>query len=271
MTVSAKMFTKGPGKLATLALAMATLAMPLQALADPESHDPRGGGNRGGGPVAQAPAGAAHPAAGGPARPAPQAMPAAAPAQGGWNGARPGGAQTPTAQGGWNGARPAGGPDVQRGNDNRGWNGGQRGGPDAQRGNDNRGWNGGQRGGQDVQRGNDNRGWNGGQRGGDNRAWSHDWRNDNRYDWQRWRTNNRMAFHLGRYYPPYRGYGYNRLSVGFFLQPLFYGDSYRIYDPWTYHLPAAYGPYQWVRYYDDAVLVNIYTGAVADVLYDFFW
>jgi len=26
-----------------------------------------------------------------------------------------------------------------------------------------------------------------------------------------------------------------------------------------------------VRYYDDAVLVNIYTGEVVDVIYDFFW
>ncbi|RVU06346.1 hypothetical protein EOE18_05850 [Novosphingobium umbonatum] len=101
--------------------------------------------------------------------------------------------------------------------------------------------------------------------------WTHDWRRDNRYNWQAYRSSNRMAFHVGRYYPPYNGYAYRRLSVGFLLQPLFYSQSYRIYDPWTYHLPAAYEPYHWVRYYDDALLVDGYTGEVVDILYDFFW
>jgi hypothetical protein len=102
-------------------------------------------------------------------------------------------------------------------------------------------------------------------------VWNHDWRRDNRYDWQRYRADNRGAFHVGRYYPPYRGYNYRRVGVGYFLEALFFGQTYRIYDPWTYHLPAAYGPYQWVRYWDDAVLVNVYTGEVRDCLYDFFW
>lgn len=123
-----------------------------------------------------------------------------------------------------------------------------------------------------------NQGWNG-NRGpggfnaprGDYRRWTQDWRRDNRYDWQRFRSSNRMAFHVGRYNPPYRGYAYRRLSVGLFLQPLFYSQSYVIYDPYTYRLPAVYGPYQWVRYYDDAMLVDTYTGEVVDVLYDFFW
>ena len=55
------------------------------------------------------------------------------------------------------------------------------------------------------------------------------------------------------------------------LDPVFWGDSYYIYDPWYYHLPPAYAPYRWVRYYDDAVLVDTSSGQVADVLYDFFW
>jgi hypothetical protein len=38
-----------------------------------------------------------------------------------------------------------------------------------------------------------------------------------------------------------------------------------------YRLPQAYGPFRWVRYYGDALLVNIYTGQVVDVVYDFFW
>ena len=50
-----------------------------------------------------------------------------------------------------------------------------------------------------------------------------------------------------------------------------YGNRYWINDPWQYRLPEAYGPYRWVRYYDDALLVDIYSGEVVDVMYDFFW
>ncbi|WP_409574764.1 RcnB family protein [Sphingopyxis sp. PET50] len=34
---------------------------------------------------------------------------------------------------------------------------------------------------------------------------------------------------------------------------------------------AAYGGYRWVRYYNDALLVDTYSGEVVDVIYDFFW
>ena len=36
-------------------------------------------------------------------------------------------------------------------------------------------------------------------------------------------------------------------------------------------LPEVWGPYRWVRYYDDVMLVDIYTGQVVDVIYNFFW
>ena len=111
------------------------------------------------------------------------------------------------------------------------------------------------------------RSWSG-NRGG---SWSRDWRRDNRYDWQGWRDSHRNTYNLGRYYAPYRGWSYRRLGIGFTLQPLFFGQDYWIDDPWMYRLPEAYGPYRWVRYYDDALLVNIYNGEVADVIYDFFW
>ena len=41
--------------------------------------------------------------------------------------------------------------------------------------------------------------------------------------------------------------------------------------PYDYRLPEAYGPYRWVRYYNDALLVDIYTGEVVDTVYDIFW
>ena len=110
--------------------------------------------------------------------------------------------------------------------------------------------------------------WSG--RHGD-RNWNHNWRNDRRYDWQRYRYSNRSRYHLPRYYAPYRGYGYSRFSVGFFLEPLFYSSNYWISDPWQYRLPPAYPGTRWVRYYDDVLLVDMYSGEVIDVIYDFFW
>ncbi|MEM9502190.1 MAG: RcnB family protein, partial [Pseudomonadota bacterium] len=70
---------------------------------------------------------------------------------------------------------------------------------------------------------------------------------------------------------PFRGHRYNRFQIGFFLDRLFFQPRYFINDPWAYRLPAAYGPYRWVRYYDDVILVDLYTGEVVDVIHDFFW
>jgi hypothetical protein len=105
----------------------------------------------------------------------------------------------------------------------------------------------------------------------DHRKWNNDWRRDNRYNWYSYRNANRNIFRLGRYYSPYSNYRYSRLSISFRLGSLFYGSRYWINDPWQYRLPEAYGPYRWVRYYDDALLVDTYTGEVVDVIYDFFW
>ena len=105
----------------------------------------------------------------------------------------------------------------------------------------------------------------------DHRSWNHDWRRDNRYNWYSYRNANRNLYRIGRYYSPYSNYRYSRLSIGFRLGSLFYGSRYWINDPWQYRLPEAYGPYRWVRYYDDALLVDTYTGEVVDVIYDFFW
>ncbi|TFI58941.1 hypothetical protein E2493_07485 [Sphingomonas parva] len=103
------------------------------------------------------------------------------------------------------------------------------------------------------------------------RNWDRQWRNDRRYDWQSYRYSNRNLFHIGRYYAPYRNHSYNRLSIGLFLGSGFYGDNYWISDPWQYRLPPAYPGTRWVRYYDDVLLVDVYSGEVIDVIYDFFW
>jgi nickel/cobalt transporter regulator len=108
-------------------------------------------------------------------------------------------------------------------------------------------------------------------RDGNYTRWSSDhWRSDHRYDWRRWRDRHRSIFRLGFYYDPF-GWSYRRWSLGSFLYPSYYGSRYWLNDPWHYRLPPAYGPYRWVRYWDDALLVNIYTGQVVDVIHNFFW
>ncbi len=136
------------------------------------------------------------------------------------------------------------------------------------------------RNGHDWRRGNDhdNNSWQRNNNGrwerhqGDNRHWNNGWRNDRRYNWQQYRQSNRNHYRAPRYYHPYGyGYGYRRFGIGISLDQLFYGRNYWINDPWDYHLPQAYGSYQWVRYYDDVLLVDLRTGRVVDVIYDFFW
>jgi Nickel/cobalt transporter regulator len=108
-------------------------------------------------------------------------------------------------------------------------------------------------------------------RDGNYTRWSSNhWRSDRRYDWRSHRNRHRSIFHLGFYYDPF-GWSYRRWSIGSYLWPNYYRSSFWLDDPWDYRLPPAYGPYRWVRYWDDALLVNIYTGQVVDVIHNFFW
>lgn len=105
----------------------------------------------------------------------------------------------------------------------------------------------------------------------DHRRWDRQWRSNTSYNWYSYRNSHPSYYRLGTYYSPYRNYSYRRLSIGFFLNQLFFGQNYWIEDPRNYRLPDVYGPYRWVRYYDDAVLVDIYSGEVVDVINNFFW
>ena len=105
----------------------------------------------------------------------------------------------------------------------------------------------------------------------DHRRWDRNWRHDRRYDWRDYRYSNRDLYRWGRYYSPYRNHRYSRLSIGIQLGSPFYSDRYWISDPWQYRLPQAYPGTRWIRYYDDVLLVDMYTGEVIDVIYDFFW
>jgi hypothetical protein len=152
----------------------------------------------------------------------------------------------------------------QRGwNDNRGWND-RRDWNDRRRWNDGRGWG-----------WNDGRGWNGNRGWNDGRGWSgwdRGWRQDRRYDWRGYRHANRAIYRLPRYYPPQGfGFGYQRFGIGMTLGSVLFASNYWINDPWQFRLPPIDGPFRWVRYYNDALLVDIETGEVLDVEHDVFW
>lgn len=106
--------------------------------------------------------------------------------------------------------------------------------------------------------------------GGNYNRWTQNWRHDRRYDWRNYRSRNRTTFHLGFYYDPF-GYSYRRYSIGSYMYPNYYQSSFWINDPWQYRLPPAYGPYRWVRYHNDALLIDTWSGQVVDVIYGFFW
>jgi Ni/Co efflux regulator RcnB len=100
-------------------------------------------------------------------------------------------------------------------------------------------------------------------------AWNRDWRNDRRYDWRNYRNHHRSIFHLGIYLDPF-GYGYQPFGIGYQLMPAYYGQNYW-FDPGLYGLPYPPPGTQWVRYWNDALLVDVYTGQVVDVIRNFFW
>lgn len=116
------------------------------------------------------------------------------------------------------------------------------------------------------------RDWDRGNRWERGGQWDRGWRRDDRYDWIRYRQQNRGLYRLPRYYAPSGwGYGYRRFGVGVRLNSFLFGSNYWINDPFYYRLPEVWGPYRWVRYYNDALLVDVRSGQVVDVEYDIFW
>ena len=105
-------------------------------------------------------------------------------------------------------------------------------------------------------------------RGGDVH-WNTNWRNDHRYDWRNYRNHHRSRFHLGFYIDPF-GWGYQPFSIGYRMWPNYYGNQYWI-DPAVYGLPYPPPGAAWVRYYNDVLLIDLYSGTVLDVIPGFFW
>lgn len=107
-------------------------------------------------------------------------------------------------------------------------------------------------------------------RGDNDRGWD-----SNRWEGRRfsgyyrsWNAPSR--FRAGTYYRP-QGFYYRRWSYGDILPSLFWGSRYQLTNYYSYDLPRPPVGTVWVRYGDDALLIDRYTGEVIQVAYDIFW
>jgi len=67
-----------------------------------------------------------------------------------------------------------------------------------------------------------------------------------------------------------RGFAYRHWTAGAILPALFIAETLFVDYAWI-GLPSPPPGYEWVRYGPDALLVNIYSGRIADVAYDVFY
>lgn len=97
-----------------------------------------------------------------------------------------------------------------------------------------------------------------------------DARREYREDWRDYRRDHRDVYRRPAYVGP-RGYRYRPVVIGHRFEPIYYGSRYVIANPWRYRLPAATGNRRWIRYGNDAVLVNVRNGRVIQIYNNFFW
>ncbi|MGD0192441.1 MAG: RcnB family protein [Rhizomicrobium sp.] len=77
-------------------------------------------------------------------------------------------------------------------------------------------------------------------------------------------------YHYGNYRAP-AGYAYRRWSYGEHLPAIYYAQDYWIPNYWNFGLAWAPDGCEWVRFGPDAILVDIDTGEVIQVVYGVFY
>lgn len=76
---------------------------------------------------------------------------------------------------------------------------------------------------------------------------------------------------MAPYYWP-SGYGYRTWYPHEYLPFVFLNATWFLNNYYYYDLPVPPYGYRWVRYGPDALLVNVYSGEVIDVVYGvFYW
>lgn len=93
-------------------------------------------------------------------------------------------------------------------------------------------------------------------------------RQEYREDWQDYRARNRNAFRAPTFRAPFR---YHRFSNGSAIGSRYWAPGYRVSNYAHYRLPAPGRYQQYVRHYDDVLLVNTRTGRVVRVFNNFYW
>jgi Ni/Co efflux regulator RcnB len=78
------------------------------------------------------------------------------------------------------------------------------------------------------------------------------------------------AFRIGPYHPPGRWH-YRRWHYGQFLPPVYWGRPYLLPDFWLFGLDIPPLGYAWVRYGDDAILIELTDGRIVQIVYGIFF
>lgn len=99
----------------------------------------------------------------------------------------------------------------------------------------------------------------------------HAWRPEqfNRRNYNR-NWNAQRRFRLSPYYRP-NGWFYQRWTFGQILPFVFFSQNYWIDSYWSYGLPTPPYGCEWVRYGDDALLVDVESGEILQVVYGLFY
>jgi Ni/Co efflux regulator RcnB len=95
-----------------------------------------------------------------------------------------------------------------------------------------------------------------------------DYREDRRDYRQDRRFSNRYGRPAPRFSAPFR---YQRFGIGASISPRYWGNGYRVSNHAAYRLPTPGRYQQYVRHYDDLLLVNTRTGRVVRVYNRFYW
>lgn len=74
------------------------------------------------------------------------------------------------------------------------------------------------------------------------------------------------GYHIGPYHAP-KGYHYRRWVYGDVLPPTFWAQDYWLTDYWLFGLDVPPMGYEWVRYGPDALLIDLATGEIVQVVY----
>jgi Ni/Co efflux regulator RcnB len=100
--------------------------------------------------------------------------------------------------------------------------------------------------------------------------WDRGWRQDPQYGWQGLRLRNAGLFRLPDFVTPYPDAAYSRPALGSRLRARFYEMDHWVARPEQYGLPEPPAQAEWIRYYEDVLLVDFRSGVVMDAVHDFF-